>query len=40
MLQLLDKVDAYLAEMIRRDIAAAIMEADDQEAVAILLMGN
>ena len=39
-LQLLDKVDAYLAEMIRRDIAAAIMEADDQEAVAILLLAN
>jgi hypothetical protein len=39
-LQLMDRVDAYLAEMIRRDIAAAIMEADDQEAVAILLLAT
>jgi hypothetical protein len=39
-LQMLDRVDAYLAEMIRRDIAAAIMEADDQEAVAILLLAT
>lgn len=39
-LQLLDRVDAYLAEMIRRDIALAVMEAEDQEAVAILLLST
>lgn len=39
-LQLMDRVDADLAEMIRRNIAAATMEADEQEAVAILLLAN
>jgi hypothetical protein len=39
-LQLMERVDAYLAEMIRRDIAAAVMDAYEQEAVAILLLAN
>lgn len=39
-LQYLDKMDAYLAEMIRRDIARAVMEADEQEAIAVLLLMN
>ncbi len=37
-LQYLDKMDAYLAELIRQDIARAVMEADEQEAIAVLLL--
>lgn len=37
-LQYLEKLDSYLAELIRRDIERAMIEADEQEAVAVLLL--
>ena len=37
-LQYLDRMDAYLAEMIRQDIARAVMEADENDAIAILML--
>jgi len=37
-LQYLDRMDAYLAEMIRQDIARAAKEADENEAIAILML--
>jgi hypothetical protein len=39
-LQYLDKLDSYLAELIRRDIERAMIESDEQEAVAVLLLMN
>ena len=37
-LQYLDQIDAFIADMIRQDIARAMQEADDNEAIAVLLL--
>ncbi|MGL5011503.1 MAG: hypothetical protein ACRC6I_16615 [Paracoccaceae bacterium] len=37
-LQYLEAIDAYIADLVRQDIARAAMEAEDQEAIAVLLL--
>ncbi len=37
-LQYLYQIDAFMADMIRQDIARAMQEADDNEAIAVLLL--
>ena len=37
-LQYLDRIDAFIADMIRQDIARAMQEAEDNEAIAVLLL--